>query len=129
MIAQVLVSAFFAACFLQSGLDKLFDWKGNLSWLTGHFSKTPLRALVPMMLGAITVLEVVAGATCLAGAGIRLFAGTAAIAGFGLGMAALALTLLFTGQRIAKDYVGAATLATYFGVAILGLWLCSLGTA
>jgi len=129
MIAQMLVSAFFAACFLQSGLDKVFDWKGNLSWLTGHFAQTPLKALVPMMLASITVLEVVAGATCLAGLGIRFFAGTAAISAFGLGLAGLALTLLFAGQRIAKDYAGAATLASYFGVALLGLWLCSLGTA
>ena len=29
-----------AILFIQSGLDKVFDWKGNLEWLTGHFSKT-----------------------------------------------------------------------------------------
>ncbi len=32
--------------FIQSGLDKVFDWKGNLEWLTGHFSKTFLRGMV-----------------------------------------------------------------------------------
>ena len=26
-----------AILFIQSGLDKGFDWKGNLEWLTGHF--------------------------------------------------------------------------------------------
>jgi hypothetical protein len=35
----------------------------------------------------------------------------------------LALTMLFAGQRIAKDYEGAATLATYFGAALLSLLL------
>jgi hypothetical protein len=35
----------------------------------------------------------------------------------------LNLVLLFAGQRIAKDYPGAATLAAYFIVAVFGLWL------
>src|SRR5437763_11178826 len=28
---------------------KVFDWKGNLEWLNGHFGKTFLRSQVPMM--------------------------------------------------------------------------------
>jgi hypothetical protein len=39
--------------FIQSGLDKVFDWKGNLDWLTGHFSKTFLAKMVPMMVATI----------------------------------------------------------------------------
>ena len=35
-----------AILFLQSGLDKVFDFKGNLEWLTGHFSKPFLRGMV-----------------------------------------------------------------------------------
>jgi hypothetical protein len=41
----------------------------------------------------------------------------------GLSLACLALVSLFAGQRISKDYVGAAVLATYFGVALIGLFL------
>lgn len=125
LIAQVLVCAFFAACFLQSGFDKIVDWKGNLEWLTGHFSKTALKGLVPLMLGAITLLEVCAGACCAIGAIALLTGGSDTFAVAGIGLAALALTLLFTGQRIAKDYPGAASLATYFGVALVGLWILS----
>ncbi len=47
--------------FIQSGLDKVFDWKGNLEWLTGHFSKTFLRGTVPPMLATITVMELATG--------------------------------------------------------------------
>ena len=57
--------------FIQSGLDKVFDWKGNLEWLTGHFSKTFLRGTVPPMLATITVMELATG--FLSGFGIRLF--------------------------------------------------------
>ena len=35
-------AAMVAILFLQSGLDKALDWKGNLAWLTGHFAKSPL---------------------------------------------------------------------------------------
>ena len=39
-----------AILFLQSGLDKVFDWKGNLDWLTGHFAKTFMGRMVPLLL-------------------------------------------------------------------------------
>ena len=48
---------FVAILFIQSGLDKVFDWKGNLGWLTGHFSKTFVAGMVPMML--VTITEVI----------------------------------------------------------------------
>jgi hypothetical protein len=54
-------AAFVAVLFIQSGLDKVFDRKGNLEWLTGHFSKTILAGMVPLMLTTITVLEIVTG--------------------------------------------------------------------
>ena len=38
-IMQVLASAFLAVLFLQSGIDKVTDRRGNLDWLTGHFAK------------------------------------------------------------------------------------------
>ena len=123
LIARVLVCVFFAACFLQSGLDKVVDWKGNLEWLTGHFAKTPLKSLVPMLLAGITLLELAAGVSCGVGAVLMLLGGSRTVAIAGLGLVAFALTMLFTGQRIAKDYPGAASLATYFGVALIGLWL------
>jgi hypothetical protein len=47
--------------FIQSGLDKIFDWKGNLEWLNGHFSKTFLGSFVPALLATITVMEVATG--------------------------------------------------------------------
>ena len=47
--------------FIQSGLDKVFDWKGNLEWLNGHFSKTFLGSFVPVLLATITVMELATG--------------------------------------------------------------------
>ena len=58
---------FLAATFIQSGYDKTMYWKDNLSWLTGHFAKTPIKDLVPFSLMLILVLELASGVLCIAG--------------------------------------------------------------
>lgn len=115
--------AFFGVLFLQSGFDKAFDWKGNLDWLTGHFAKSPLHRMVPLMLGTMTIVEICAGLVSAAGLIVLLVKGPIWVPTLGISLAGLALTMLFGGQRIAKDYEGAATLATYFGAAIISLYL------
>lgn len=112
--AQILTSAMLAICFLQSGLDKVFDFKGNLAWLTGHFAQSPLRGQVAPMLGVITVLECAAGALCAAGIVQLVLGNGPKIALWGAQLSALNVVMLFFGQRVAKDYAGAATLAGYF---------------
>ena len=100
--------------FIQSAIDKVFDWKGNLEWLTGHFSKTFLGGMVPMMLGTITVLELLTG--ILSGAAIVYFfvAGSTILMFYAAILGAGAIVALFFGQRVAKDYPGAAVLVPYF---------------
>ena len=60
-LVQILIGAFLGICFIQSGLDKVTDWKGNLSFLTDHFSQTFFRNTVPLLLIVITILEVAGG--------------------------------------------------------------------
>ena len=123
--AQILVSAFLAVLFLQSGLDKVFDFKGNLDWLKGHFSKTPLKSMVPFMLGTVTVLELAAGIVSAIGVVMLLFDGSMFFALKGAQLSAISILMLFFGQRIAKDYEGAATLVGYFLLSIAGIFLFS----
>jgi hypothetical protein len=112
-----------AILFIQSGLDKVFDWKGNLAWLTGHFSKTFLSGMVPMMLATITVMELITG--LLAGAGIIYFLATGSLAliFYASVIGAASVTALFFGQRVAKDYPGAAVLVPYFILLILVMFM------
>ncbi|MDM7923248.1 MAG: hypothetical protein QUS14_13185 [Pyrinomonadaceae bacterium] len=117
-------AAFVAILFIQSGLDKVFDWKGNLEWLTGHFSKTFVAGMVPMMLATITVLELATGLTAVAGIFYYLFAGLNTIIFVSSGLGAASITALFFGQRIAKDYPGAAVLVPYF-ILVLVMMLLS----
>ena len=65
--AQILLLLFLIIVFLQSGIDKIFDWKGNVSWLKEHFAQTPLHNLVPFLLFTLLVIETIAGILCAVG--------------------------------------------------------------
>ncbi len=112
-----------AILFIQSGLDKVFDWRGNLEWLTGHFSKTFLRGTVPPMLGTITLMELATGFLSLAGLVYFLVAGSTVLVFYAATLGAASIVALFFGQRVAKDYAGAAVLIPYFILLIILIYL------
>ncbi len=112
-LPELLLLLFVVITFLQSGLDKVFDWKGNLSWLKEHFSKTPFRNFVPLLLFVITCMEVLAGMASLVGGMQIVISGNYEIAQAGALLAGLSLLMLLLGQRIAKDYDGARTIVIY----------------
>lgn len=122
-LPALFASLMVAVLFIQSGLDKVFDWKGNLEWLTGHFAKTPLAKMVPMMLVTITVVELTAGILAAAGIAYFLFTGSLVVIFAGAAAACAAIAALFFGQRVAKDYAGAAVLVPYFLLAVFLLYL------
>ncbi len=120
---QLTVTAFFAIAFLQSAADKWMDSAGNIEFFGSHFADSPLSSLVPTMFWTITVLESIAGVVSGIGAiQILLGLGTG-MAVWGLVFSTISLLCLFFGQRLAKDYAGAAVVAAYFAVVILGLIL------
>jgi uncharacterized membrane protein YphA (DoxX/SURF4 family) len=120
---EILLLAFMVITFLQSGIDKIIDWKGNLSWLKGHFDKTPLKNMVPSLLGVVLLVEVVAGILCAIGIFQLLVTGQTEIAFYGAIFSCASLLMLLFGQRIAKDYEGARTIAVYFIPAIFLVFL------
>lgn len=120
---QVLLSAFFAILFLQSGIDKISDRKGNLEWLIGHFANSPLARLVPSLLSTITAFEVLAGMTSAIGVVEVCVYRSFNFSLLGTSLSAISLLMLFFGQRMAKDYAGAGGLVPYFIVAIINLYI------
>jgi len=126
-VAHVLNSTFLAVLFLQSGLDKVLDRRGNMEWLTNHFAHSPLAGSVALLLTTITIVELLAGGISALGAlALLLHAGTG-LAIDGIALSAVALLMLFVGQRLAKDYAGAAVLAGYFVLTMLALALYAPG--
>ena len=118
---QSLIGLFLSIALLQSGFDKIIDRMGNLEWLSGHFSDSPLRGSVPLLLNVVTVLEIFAGSCTLMGSFVNLVNGNNMLLTIGLLIAALNFLALFLGQRIAKDYEGAAVLVNYFILNVIGL--------
>lgn len=110
LLAAVMV----AILFVQSGLDKVFDWSGNLGWLNEHFSKTFLARFVPILLATVTAMELAAGLLAAVGIVYLVVASSTVLIFWAAVVAALALLALFFGQRIAKDYAGAAVIVPYF---------------
>ena len=123
LVSQVLVSALLAVLFLQSGIDKVTDRKGNLEWLPGHFANSPFRNVVPLILTQITLQELGAGILCALGSVMLIVNGSTVFALLGVILSAFTILCLFMGQRLAKDYVGAAVLVNYFVLTIVGMYL------
>jgi uncharacterized membrane protein YphA (DoxX/SURF4 family) len=124
-LMQALVSLFLAILFLQSGMDKVMDWRGNLGYMQPHFAKSPLAAVVPAILLVLTILEVSSGVVNGVGFLELLVLGRSQIAFWGSALAAFTVTALFFGQRMAKEYSGAAVLVPYFLLTLVGLFLSS----
>src|SRR5215472_4700292 len=126
-VMQTLASAFLAILFLQSGIDKIVDRRGNLEWLSGHFAKSPLAAIVPALLIAITILEIAAGALSAIGCLLVILLKDSTVGLYGAILSAAAIIALFFGQRIAKDYAGAAVLVPYFLLTLFAIYLLAQG--
>jgi hypothetical protein len=122
-LMQVFASAFLAILFLQSGIDKVVDRRGNLEWLKGHFAKSPLAGVVPAMVTAVAILEVAAGALSAIGCIMVIVSRETTIAFYGAVISAIAIIGLFFGQRMAKDYAGAAVLVPYFLLTLVAVYL------
>ena len=120
-LLQLLVSAFVAVLFLQSGLDKVFDRAGNRAYLDEHFARSPLARTVGPMFVTVTILEVAAGV--LSGLGFLqlLVFRSSLLAFYGALIAGANMVALFFGQRVSKDYVGAAALVPYFILALIAV--------
>jgi len=121
-IIQLLVSAILAVLLLQSGLDKVIDRKGNRAYLDEHFARSPLAGTVGPMFFVVTILEVAAGALSAVGFLLLLLTRNATVAFWGALIAAANLIALFFGQRLSKDYAGAAALVPYFLLAITAIY-------
>ena len=120
---EILILLFLIVTFLQSGIDKVTDWNGNVSFIKEHFKNSPFKNTVPLLLVVILVMELIAGAFMFIGVFNLITIGNGSLALLGIQIAALSLIFLLIGQRLAKDYAGAMTLAVYFVITIFGMYL------
>ena len=120
-IAFILTLSFFSIVFVQSGLDKVFDRKGNLSFLNDLLGGVFHKTLINIAFITVTVLELSSGFLCLAGIFDSFLRDSNSIGLVGLIVGSIALLVLLFGQRVSKNYEGAKTIAIYFILAMLGI--------
>ncbi len=123
LIIKCLFLAVPAILFLQSGIDKIVDFKGNLSWLTGHFSKSMFKGVVKPLLITLTILELLTGALAVLSMVFVMMNYHPEIGGLVFLLSFFTLICLFLGQRIAKDYAGAASLVNYMILFVLSFFI------
>tara|TARA_R110002126_G_scaffold291781_1_gene457944 strand:- start:20169 stop:20567 length:399 start_codon:yes stop_codon:yes gene_type:complete len=120
---EVLILLFLIITFVQSGIDKLLDWQGNISFIKEHFKNSPLKNSVPLLLSIILIIEIIAGGLMIFGVYQIYTSGAKEIALIGTELCAITLLFLLIGQRLAKDYAGAMSLGVYFIITLFGVYL------
>ncbi len=123
LFLQLICSLFLAILFIQSGFNKVFRWDENSSWLIDHFKDSYLEKTVTPLLVIITIVEVAAGVFSAIGIVTLLLTGDIKFAYIGAVLATINITMLFFGQRIVKDYVGAANLVAYFILCLMATYI------
>ena len=120
MLTIVAISYFLLfVLFFQSSIDKIINWKDNYTWLQDYFSKTFLNRFTKFNLLVITILELTSALMCICCflgvifyiSFIHNYPGILVLTNI---LCSITLLFLFTGQRIAKDYLGAVRIIPYF---------------
>ena len=124
-IISSFISLFIGIIMTQSGLDKIFNWKGELDFMTEKFSKTIIANFSTFGLIQVTILETLSGLLSLLGSIMVLFYDDESYGVMGLILAAVSFCVLIAGQRISKDYEGSAVLVPYFLLTMIGLFMYS----
>ena len=120
-IVQILSSIFFAIVFFQSGIDKIIDRKGNLNFFENHFKNTLFHKIYTHALTALMLLELIAAILCAYGCIYSIVYKDTGFIFYGLLVTSFVLLSLLLGQRIAKDYIGAADITIYFILCIISI--------
>ena len=85
------ISVFLGIVMTQSGFDKIFNWEGELDFITGKFAKTPLANFSTFGLIQVTIFEILSGLLSIFGSLMALFYDDYSYAIMGLILAASSL--------------------------------------
>ena len=118
-IVQILVSIFFSIVFFQSSIDKINDREGNLKFFIQHFKGTFFQNYTSISLNLLTLLEIELYYFSCLEFFYKLSYHDSIFIYYGLLMIAIVLLSLLLGQRLAKDYAGAADITIYFILCIV----------
>ena len=118
-ICQILVSIFFSIVFFQSSIDKIINREDNLDFFNNHFKNTIFQKYVSILLTILTLFEFCTASLISFGIFYSLLNSKLILIFYGLLACIVVLLMLLFGQRLAKDYAGAADITIYFILCII----------
>jgi amino acid permease len=117
-----LVLLFLIATLGESGTGKVLDWSGNRAYFSQQFKSTPLAGTIGVFFPLVTLMELATAVLSLLGLWqMWLSDGSTVWAIRAVALGSLTFIALIFGQRMAKDYAGAAGIVPYLIVVLLGL--------
>jgi len=120
---EILILFFLIITYVISGFEKISDWKGTVNYIKSHFTNSPLKNYVPLLLAILLIIEIIASVLMLIGVYQIYTSEIKEIALLGIELSAISLIFMLIGQRLAKDYPGAMSLGVYFLITLLGVFL------
>lgn len=125
--SKYLILLFLIAVLGQSGLDKVLDYSGNKAYFQGQFANSPLKPLIGILFPLVVLMEVGTAVLSLMALATLFLHGNRDLGIYACALGSLTFIALIFGQRMAKDYGGAAGIVPYLAVALLGLFALSQG--
>lgn len=123
LLPEIFLLLMLAIIYLQSGIDKVADRKGNMEFMHSHFAKTPLKKMVPLLFAMVTVMEILSGVFAVLGIIMLIATGATGFAIIAAILSLLNFSALLLGQRLAKDYGGAMAIVVHIIPTVFLLYL------
>jgi hypothetical protein len=122
-LTAIFILIFLIITFGISVVEKLTDWKGTISYIKENFKNTFIKNLIKPLIAFLILLEIISLIFLIFGAYRLVIPQKTEIALLGCVFSTLSILYMLIGQRIAKDYQGATSLAVYFLVCVFGIFL------
>tara|TARA_B100000809_G_scaffold266794_1_gene331646 strand:- start:18983 stop:19381 length:399 start_codon:yes stop_codon:yes gene_type:complete len=122
-LAELFILLFLIITFGVSVIEKLMEWKGTISYIKETFKNTFVKSFIKPLVGFLLVLEVFSLLFLIIGVYQLFYFEEKTVALLGCVLSIISILYMLVGQRIAKDYPGATSLAVYFLICVFGVSL------
>ncbi len=120
---ELLILTFLIITYGISLIEKFADWKGTVAYIRETFENTFVSSFIKPLLAILVFLETITLFFLTVGL-FQLFRGNENENAL-IGCTSSCYTILYMliGQRVAKDYQGATSLAVYFLISVFGVYI------
>ncbi len=120
---ELLILTFLIITYGISLIEKFADWKGTVAYIRETFENTFVSSFIKPLLAILVFLETITLFFLTVGL-FQLFRGNEnENALIGCTYSCYTILYMLIGQRVAKDYQGATSLAVYFLISVFGVYI------